>query len=860
MAIEADQLKALVDTAVAHALSVQRESFEQRLATINQRLNDVSISAPPIETYSEAQIVPGIKCDEPLDIVKSLPDFDDHQPLTFAVSDGNPNSKIKRWKAFIDEHNAQIFYKPGRENHVADALSRQNIHTLEEEGQSDLATVHSEISLSYTVEASEKPLNCFRNQIVLEEANLNLKRNFIYFGEKTRHVIQFINKDNLIEEIKTAVNPNVVNAIHCALPILVSIQHELIRYTATLNEMLDTNTNTLRMGTTPLTNWKLAKFESSSSPSIFTTENLEEMGIGTLDSEESSSSAASSIALVLSASADENSNGTTPNLDAPKVCHNRITSYRPMDNTLDSTLNSDMSNNTLIGSPNIDHHDAANCNTSQQSNNIKTIVCDYQNVESKGSLSQQQVQFKHGDNVLTQNDRKEAILGIGAGIASSGSLSVTTAPQVHNANSNSNSPSAGRSIRSHLATATGNNNNRSTRNASQNSQQIINTGTNATATTTNNNAHVNNGNGVGGTTNTGYMLHAPNQSTLIQQKQRDQMQSLRQHQQQSQQTSEPHIDLYDNLFFLFRQHQLSDNVSDGMDHFSNLSDEIILQIFKWLLKKALIRCSHVSRRLNRCAKDESLWTCLDLGGRHLRAGALENILTRGAQILRLAQAELTNPVFKTTDFLQVEPKFESKLQYLDLSMVSVTKPSLKMLLSRCRQLKKLSLEHVPINDEICNEIATNTNLEALNLAMCIGLEAWSVRKIMESLKNLNSLNISWTNLSVDAVTSVVTNVTPNLIRLNNAGCRKTLYDSHVTSLAKHCTQLLEIDFSDCTALTGNVINIICRFKMLEYLSLSRCYLIPASAYMDLSNLSTLTYLDIFGTLSDTAMELLGFQN
>ncbi|XP_067619262.1 S-phase kinase-associated protein 2 isoform X2 [Eurosta solidaginis] len=592
------------------------------------------------------------------------------------------------------------------------------------------------------------------------------------------------------------------------------------------------------------------------------------MGIGTLDSEESSSSAASSIALVLSASADENSNGTTPNLDAPKMCHNRIISYRPMDNTLDSTLNSDMSNNTLIGSPNIDHHDAANCNTSQQSNNIKTIVCDYQNVESKESLSQQQVQFKHGDNVLTQNNRKVAILGIGAGIASSGSLSVTTAPQVHNANSNSNSPSAGRSIRSPLATVTGNNNNRSTRNASQNSQQIINTGTNATATTINNNAHVNNGNVVGGTTNTGYMLYAPNympipstskQSTLIQQQQRQQMQlqmqSLRQHQQQSQQTSEPHIDLYDN-FFLFRQHQLSDNVSDGMDHFSNLSDEIILQIFKWLPKKALIRCSHVSRRLNRCAKDESLWTRLDLGGRHLRAGALENILTRGVVILRLAQAELTNPVFKTTDFLQAEPKFESKLQYLDLSMVSVTKPSLKMLLSRCRQLKKLSLEHVPINDEICNEIAANTNLEALNLAMCIGLEAWSVRKIMESLKNLNSLNISWTNLSVDAVTSVVTNVTPNLMRLNMAGCRKTLYDSHVASLAKRCTQLLEIDFSDCTALTGNVINIICRFKMLEYLSLSRCYLIPASAYMDLSNLSTLTYLDIFGMLSDTAMELL----
>lgn len=35
--------------------------------------------------------------------------YTDHQPLTFAVSDRNPNAKIKRWKAFIDEHNAKIF-------------------------------------------------------------------------------------------------------------------------------------------------------------------------------------------------------------------------------------------------------------------------------------------------------------------------------------------------------------------------------------------------------------------------------------------------------------------------------------------------------------------------------------------------------------------------------------------------------------------------------------------------------------------------------------------------------------------------------------------------------------------------------
>jgi len=96
--------------------------------------------------------------------------YTDHQPLTFAVSDRNPNPKIKRWKAYIDDHNAKIHYKPGKDNHVADALSRQNINALQNEPQSDAATIHSELSLTYTVETTDQPVNCFRNQIVIEEA------------------------------------------------------------------------------------------------------------------------------------------------------------------------------------------------------------------------------------------------------------------------------------------------------------------------------------------------------------------------------------------------------------------------------------------------------------------------------------------------------------------------------------------------------------------------------------------------------------------------------------------------------------------------------------------------------------------
>ena len=62
--------------------------------------------------------------------VNQLNIFTDHQPLTFAISERNPNSKIKRWKAFVEEFSPTFYYKPGKDNVVADALSRQFLNIV----------------------------------------------------------------------------------------------------------------------------------------------------------------------------------------------------------------------------------------------------------------------------------------------------------------------------------------------------------------------------------------------------------------------------------------------------------------------------------------------------------------------------------------------------------------------------------------------------------------------------------------------------------------------------------------------------------------------------------------------------------
>lgn len=64
--------------------------------------------------------------------IADLTIYTDHQPLTFAISEKNPNLKIKRWKTMIEESGAKIAYKVGKQNVVADALPRQYCNALEE--------------------------------------------------------------------------------------------------------------------------------------------------------------------------------------------------------------------------------------------------------------------------------------------------------------------------------------------------------------------------------------------------------------------------------------------------------------------------------------------------------------------------------------------------------------------------------------------------------------------------------------------------------------------------------------------------------------------------------------------------------
>lgn len=145
--------------------------------------------------------------------IASFTIFTDHQPLTSAITEKNSNLKLKRWKAFIEESGAEIKYKPGKENLVADALSRQYDHVINH--ISEEGSIHS-ISSSPTkdhIMRTTNPINTFKNQIYIKEARNDNIRTTTIFPGYVQHTIKFTSIENLCRNIDLIINPRVYNGI-----------------------------------------------------------------------------------------------------------------------------------------------------------------------------------------------------------------------------------------------------------------------------------------------------------------------------------------------------------------------------------------------------------------------------------------------------------------------------------------------------------------------------------------------------------------------------------------------------------------------------------------------------------------------
>ncbi|XP_030852707.1 S-phase kinase-associated protein 2 [Strongylocentrotus purpuratus] len=316
----------------------------------------------------------------------------------------------------------------------------------------------------------------------------------------------------------------------------------------------------------------------------------------------------------------------------------------------------------------------------------------------------------------------------------------------------------------------------------------------------------------------------------------------------------------------------------GTDPFLFLSDEVILSVFRWLPKKSLTHSAKVCRRWRRLSYDEELWKRVDLSSRNFLPGVLGLILERGIIHAKLSRCTINGPVFDAdlddsameedepgdldSSRLHPAPSNSLQLQSLDLSACINDDPAnIQAILAQCHSLTRLSLESCQLDGDTLLTLAEHsTALEVLDLAMCHLTKPEALTTLIRSAPGLQSLNISWLNLSAENLKEVISVLPTQLKHLNLGGYREKLQNQDVVTLVSRCHDLKQLDLSDSTSLTYEAISaVVQNLPCLEHISLSRCYDIPFYAFVSLIDISFLKGLDVFGVMQPREQERLKVQ-
>lgn len=160
----------------------------------------------------------------------------DHKPLVWLNNLKEPNMKLQRWKIQLNEYNFTIEYIKGKENHVADGLSRYPNNDLEEESllsnifnndtinnrsendedvKSTDATIHSGIEdETQYIYVTEKAINLYKNQIYLEIGNKErVFRKII--NKKIQNYVLIDNNSNLLQIMKGLLIDKGIMCVYC---------------------------------------------------------------------------------------------------------------------------------------------------------------------------------------------------------------------------------------------------------------------------------------------------------------------------------------------------------------------------------------------------------------------------------------------------------------------------------------------------------------------------------------------------------------------------------------------------------------------------------------------------------------------
>ena len=303
------------------------------------------------------------------------------------------------------------------------------------------------------------------------------------------------------------------------------------------------------------------------------------------------------------------------------------------------------------------------------------------------------------------------------------------------------------------------------------------------------------------------------------------------------------------------------NDEDGVDHFGqlrtlsgvqleDLPPEVLLQIFKFLNIREILKFGNVSSKLRAISNDESLWLKLNFSRASIPYELVEKAVENGCKYLCVEGAHL---------YGGENSKLPLDLKYLEMSRVSFGNG--KVLLENCRSLEKLSLTANSIN--IINNIGKNgQTLKVLKLGLdlfsiivnlnCqnVGNGIKAIEKLFKSCVELDELTVSagiyWDSDFGMYLTAMVNNLTPN-IRKVDLSCYKSgesyLQDEDVKLLVERCNRITELNLEGRTSITNVSVDSIATHlnSSLEKLNVSKTQ-IDCTALLQLRAVGTLKVL------------------
>ena len=169
----------------------------------------------------------------------------DHKPLQWLNNLKEPNSRLMRWRLKLMEYDYEIIYKKGKENKVADALSRIEINPIENENQSVIANADDsehnrlhdfpEITFDDLVDLENAPIKNLEPYNVTEQppqkkinviSNVTLPNERPPISNETQHsaienpVLEIPISENCLNKFKNQIVLNISNdALHARISI-----------------------------------------------------------------------------------------------------------------------------------------------------------------------------------------------------------------------------------------------------------------------------------------------------------------------------------------------------------------------------------------------------------------------------------------------------------------------------------------------------------------------------------------------------------------------------------------------------------------------------------------------------------------